>query len=236
MSHKHEHDALPESRLKQQAEMMAAGHELQQKFQTLKENKDKAVISSPAELQFWQAIADKAPALLRQRSSEALAISQNGMRPFAVGGVVVGALLGLVNFSKSLSRGVKIAASVGGVAAAAGGILVHSTQHGYANKMDAAVKQVADALEKNPQLRAELVNELQQRVDGDNIARGYTSFDEEVERAIQGYAMDKLGAGGMTMTNFAWKPVSPAHIGVGSWEEAISLSQGADSQAGKARS
>ena len=148
MSHKHEHDALPESRLKQQAEMMAAGHELQQKFQTLKENKDKAVISSPAELQFWQAIADKAPALLREQSSQALAISQNGMRPFAVGGVVVGALLGLVNFSKSLSRGVKIAASVGGVAAAAGGILVHSTQHGYANKMDAAVKQVADALEK----------------------------------------------------------------------------------------
>jgi hypothetical protein len=217
---------------------MAAGRDLQKKFDTLKDNKDKAVISSPAELQFWQALAEQAPALLRQRSGEALAVSQNSMRNFAVGGVVIGALLGLANFSKSFSRTTKIATSIGGAAVAAGGLFAHFTQHGYANKMDAAVKQVADEIEKNPQMRAELVNELQKRVDGDNIARGYSSFEEEAEKAIHGYALDKLGVGGgMTMTNFGWKPLAPAQIGAGSWEETVSRGQvSADPQAGQARS
>ncbi len=220
---------FPQTELSKQAELFSASLDLRQKFAQLKENRDKTVISSPAEEQFWREQVDKAPAVLREKAAEAVSHSQNGMRHFAVGGVVAGALLSLANFSKRFSRGTKIAATVSAAAIAGGGIAVHLSQHSYANKIGGAVNQLADTLENSPELRAELMTELQKRVDGDNIAKGYRSVDEEIADAIHGYAMDKLGVGGVSVTNFGWQPLQPGQLGAASWQDVVSAKTGQNS-------
>jgi hypothetical protein len=183
------------------------------------------VITDPAEAEFWQLQAEKAPSLLRNRSAEAVAKSQNNMRHFAFGGVAIGGILGLVSgFAKPLTKWQRINAGIVGALAASGGLAIHFAQYFYANKAGKAVSKFADELQNSPELKTELANELHAGVNTGAVEHRGAMEPNGVKKAIanatHNYAMDKVGIGHMSVT-FAGKPLEPSHLGARSWEEVI---------------
>jgi len=122
-----------------------------------------AEIITPAEAQFWQDWANKAPALIRAKVSENIDPVDGRVNNFKMLSFGLGALLGAASFTKYIPGKWKIASGAGTAGALAfgafAGQISGGIQHSKAHFMS-----YADTLEQNPALKQQLANYLSNNV------------------------------------------------------------------------
>lgn len=127
-----------------------------------------ADIISPNEAKFWQEWAAKAPGLIRVQSSESIRQFQSAVTPYKVGGIGLGAALGIATFTKHIPGYWKILSGAVAGGALAFGLAVGSAQ-GAIGQTEEIVKSYANALEKSPELREQLAHALSASVTAEQI-------------------------------------------------------------------
>ena len=125
-------------------------------------------IISPAEARFWQEQAQKAPAALREMTATLNRVNAD-FRPYQVGGVAVGAILGGATFTKYVPGKWKWVSGIGAAASLLVGVLAGKVRS--VNDANERYMQYADGLEKDPQLQQQLAQFLSAHVTADDIQR-----------------------------------------------------------------
>ncbi len=128
-------------------------------------------VMSPAETQFWQEWAEKAPALIRSNGIENLEKFQSSAGAYKMGSVALGAALGAATFTKYISGRWKYLSG----SAAAASLIFASAMAGMqtiGNNTKNRMLAYADALEHSPALQQQLAMHLSSSVTADIAASG----------------------------------------------------------------
>lgn len=148
-------------------------------------------IISPGEAQFWAEQAERAPALLREFLEGERAQFENSMRNYKVIGTVVGAVLGATTLTKYVPGKWKIASGSGAAAALYAAVMTANGQKNF-DEGSGVIVDFINMLEKNPQMRQALANQLQQAVTAQDIQE--LGLDKAIIIRTSIMAAQQLGA------------------------------------------
>lgn len=127
-------------------------------------------IISPAEAKFWQEWADKTPALIRM-GGEKLGQANSWMSSAQIAGVAMGAALTIASFTKQVPGKWKWASGLAAATSFTGAWAASQMKPALANEQQAFLN-YADALEKSPELKAQLADFLGKTVNAEMIQMG----------------------------------------------------------------
>ena len=129
-----------------------------------------ADIISPNEAKFWSDWADKAPTIIRSEDAESVRMFRSRMLPVVVGGVGLGAALGIASFTKYVHGYWKILTGVAAIGAFAGSMIVGNALNVVA-KTSGPFEDFANVLEQRPELRRQLADTLSRTVTKEDIQK-----------------------------------------------------------------
>lgn len=129
---------------------------------------EKGGVVSPAEAQFWQEWAAKAPHLVRGQLTQSLDKVMAALTPYKVGGVALGAVLGGATVTPYVPGKWKILSGLTAAASLGFGAFMGSMQSAY-GETQAMFLRYAEALDRNPAMQRNLANYLSATVSAENL-------------------------------------------------------------------
>ena len=144
-----------------------------------------ADVISPAEAKFWQEWAEKAPVLLRTAGVSVVNDVHKDMAFYKIGGIALGAALGGASFTNYIQGKWKWAAR-GAAALALGASLLLDVSQGFSGFNEASMRNFADALEKDPNLRNQLAISLSANITAEHIQE--MGIEKAVLQTVLGFA------------------------------------------------